>query len=185
MNVLISWTSKRETHRRKNVFAHCCITVEGTDATSDKLRYSTKRRTKGAPYFPGKISFYSYLCVPFSPFPCKWTIVQQHDMCFYLREKTLEKLRGRSTIAIAWSLTRGRRINPPKNWGSTLAREFIRYRTRPRKREEKKDEPRKRRRRGSDGRDRSCFAYRRIYEPVKPVVSLSPGGKLQPPNGGL
>lgn len=57
--------------------------------------------------------------------------------------------------------------------------------TRPKKREEKRDEPRKRRRRGSDGRDRSCFAYRRIYEPVKPVVSLSPEGKLQPPNGSL
>lgn len=33
--------------------------------------------------------------------------------------------------------------------------------------------------------ERSCFAYRRIYEPAEPVVSLSPGGKFQPPNSGL
>lgn len=52
MNVLVTRTSKKKkkekTLTKKNVFVHCCIIVERTDATSDKLRDAMCVQQKGA-----------------------------------------------------------------------------------------------------------------------------------------
>lgn len=42
------WTLKKENINEKNVFVHCCIIVERTDATSDKLRDAMCVQQKGA-----------------------------------------------------------------------------------------------------------------------------------------
>lgn len=127
-------------------------------------------------------------------------------------EETLEEPRGRSTTAIAWPLTRRKESTQvvgisPENWGSSVAARssanlFVIERSLKAERGEKK---RRRTEPGSSSssssrnsssvenetgkrkrwKQRSCFAYRRIYEPVEPVVSLSPEGKFQPPNSGL
>lgn len=114
-------------------------------------------------------------------------------------ENVGEGPRGRSTTAIAWPLTRGKESTrvadtSPGNWGSSVvarsqANLFVIERAQSGKRWKKKKEanPVEQQQDGEEEatEERSCFAYRRIYEPAEPVVSLSPRGKFQPPNGGL